>query len=128
MRRLARTRGLGTGLVLAALASHPSYALSAPSEFAAASPRVDVGECVDYTESDDESSFSAQLHSRCERPLRCELRWTLTCGGERTPRPGEDAYRLKPGDTHVTRVSATGCGDEGWSVDALTWSCVATQR
>ena len=129
MRRLFRARRIAvafaiTGFAAPLLTSSVTTANSVTS--ASTLGPVDVNACVDYDETSDDDSVSVRLRSSCERPLRCEISWELSCANA-APRSGEAAFRLRTGATSVTVASASACGEANWSVDALSWSCVATQ-
>lgn len=84
--------------------------------------KVSVNECVDYSQDDTDDGLSIRLASSCQVDLKCEVRWTLTCEGDR-PKKEVSAFALIADTSHKVEASARSCGELGWQIDAVSWAC-----
>jgi hypothetical protein len=87
-----------------------------------ADKKVSVNECVDYSQDDTDDGLSIRLASSCQVDLRCEVRWSLTCEGDK-PKKDVSAFALIADTSHKVNVSAASCGELGWQIDRVAWSC-----
>lgn len=87
-----------------------------------------VAACVtfDQRERADEDGVDLALASACEVPVRCAVRWRLTCAPgtrKQSSRRHAAAFTLQPGGQEVAEARATECGASGWELADIAWSC-----
>lgn len=94
-----------------------------------AKKRRSIAECTtfDQRDRDDETGVDFIVQNGCTAPVACELRWTVTCAPEsrkrRSRKSDSHAFALEP-DAGITLTASTArCGDDGWEVDDISWSC-----
>jgi hypothetical protein len=121
MRTRTRAAGLGSALAIA---------LSAIAATAGAQPKkppatVNVGECVRYRQDQDDGGIGFTLRSSCSADLDCSISWNLRCDGDPAggKRQGAQTFFLAAGSTGAAYASADACGDKGWSISQVRWSC-----
>jgi hypothetical protein len=88
-------------------------------------PQVNVGECVRYSQDQDDGGISFVLKSTCQADLECSISWVLRCDGDGADqkRQGARTFFLGTGQSDGARGSADECGDKGWSIGKVRWSC-----
>jgi hypothetical protein len=84
--------------------------------------KVPVNECVAYDQDDLDDGLSIRLASSCQVDLRCEIRWSLTCEGDK-PKKEVSVFGLIADTSHKVEASAAACGEAGWQIDGVSWSC-----
>jgi hypothetical protein len=90
--------------------------------------RVSIAECASFDQRDrsDEDGVDFTIASRCEAPLACGIRWTLTCapGSKRAKKSrGAASFALDNGQAEEVTASASTCGLDSWQIGEITWSC-----
>lgn len=91
-----------------------------------ADDKTNAARCVKYDQKTRDSSIDVSLTSSCKVDLECSVSWTLTCGGSKDKHKAGKVFPLIAGDTAVATASAAQCGEEGWSIRAIKWSCRTT--
>jgi hypothetical protein len=88
-----------------------------------------LSECTsfDQRDRDDETGVDFLINNSCTVPVACSMQWTLTCAPEskkrRSRKTDSHDFRLAA-DAGVTLTASTDrCGDDGWSLDNISWSC-----
>lgn len=121
-----RVRGLLCALALAALCSP---AAAGPKKSRAKKVKaVSVAACTSFDQLDreDEDGVDIVVSSRCDVKLACSVSWSLTCqpavGKSRRSQHGQ-AFSLVTDATETTTASAGTCGNDGWVIDNVSWSC-----
>lgn len=112
-----------TATVLACALATSACALAIAGTDARAGDRKNVARCVSYSQSTKETSIEVRLTSTCDIDLECSVSWTLTCGGSRDRHRSAKVLSLVAGATEVVHARATRCGDQGWSIRAIKWTC-----
>jgi hypothetical protein len=91
--------------------------------------RKTVAECTSFEQTDRETEDGVDFSVRnaCSMPVSCSLSWALTCA------PASKKSRSRKVDTHAFQLDADNgitltastarCGDDGWAIDSITWSC-----
>ena len=102
--------------------------LSIPAFADAPRARKGVTECTSYEQADSgEDKVELTLHNSCTVPLSCSLSWRVVCAPNsakrRSTHAGATKLALVEGQTASTLASASECGDDGWSIDNIQWSC-----
>ena len=87
-----------------------------------------VSTCASFNQADkgdDKVAFT--LQSSCSIPLDCSISWRVVCAPESKKRRAEHAGGAKlaliSGSTQTAEASASVCGDAGWAIDSISWSC-----
>jgi len=74
---------------------------------------------------DDKVQFT--IHSTCTIPIDCAISWRVVCAPESRKRRATHASNARlsfPAATSQTaEASAAVCGDDGWVIDQIQWSC-----
>lgn len=96
---------------------------------ALAQPRArSVASCAAFDQSNkDENKVAFAIHNACTIPLDCSVSWRLVCAPEskarRASHPGRATFSLAAGARDAAEASAATCGDDGWTLDSVQWSC-----
>ena len=88
---------------------------------------VDVASCVTCRQDDADDGVDFHLDSNCEVALDCSVTWTLRCQ-TREGKKGKKAhdgvaFALEPNASHLASASPQSCGEDGWIIDDVIWSC-----
>lgn len=87
-----------------------------------------VSSCTTFAQEDkgdDKVQFT--IGNTCTVPLDCSISWRVVCAPEskkrRASHAGAAKLALTNGTNQSAEASATVCGDDGWSIDSISWSC-----
>jgi hypothetical protein len=98
-----------------------------PKKKAKVKKKVPVSTCAHFDQVDkDDSGVDLVVANRCEIKLACSVAWTLKCvprTGRGASSPNAAAFELETGADQSTLASPTECGNDGWVIDDVTWSC-----
>lgn len=85
-----------------------------------------LSRCVKYSQEIGEADMTLVLKNRCKQALECTMTWALQCHKEddatETTERGE-TFDIARGQDHTVIASASLCGDDGWSIQDVRWSC-----
>ncbi len=87
--------------------------------------------CTSFTQrdaSDDAVEFT--VANACTMPIECTITWAVVCAPDtkRKSRKQEGAaFTLATSESRVTTASAARCGDDGWSIDDVSWQCAPSR-
>ncbi|MDB4958272.1 MAG: hypothetical protein JWO36_5841 [Myxococcales bacterium] len=87
-----------------------------------------LAECTAF-EQVDKSDVTVELSIKntCKMPVACAISWRVVCAPDakkrRSVHPGATKLALNEGATQSTEASASVCGDDGWAIDSIQWSC-----
>jgi hypothetical protein len=74
---------------------------------------------------DDKVEFT--IHNSCTVPVDCSISWRVVCAPEskkrRATHLGAAKLALTNNTVQTAEASAAVCGDDGWSIDNIAWSC-----
>lgn len=92
-----------------------------------AKKKTPVSVCAHFDQVDKEDDgVDLVVANRCDIKLSCSVSWTLTCAPE-TPKVSRTqhgaAFELELGSDQSTLASPAECGNDGWVLDDVTWSC-----
>lgn len=125
-RPLHRTRWARCALALLAVAFAASPAL-AETKKKRAKKKTPVSACASFDQRDrEDEGVDLVVGNQCDVKLSCAVSWTLTCAPD-TPRatrnPERTAFALDTGGSQSTLASPATCGNAGWMIDDVTWTC-----
>jgi hypothetical protein len=86
-----------------------------------------LADCAAFAQAekgDDGVEFS--IHNVCTIPVDCSISWRVVCapkGKRRVVHSGAAKLALVEGASQSASASAAVCGDDDWSIDAISWSC-----
>jgi hypothetical protein len=118
MRSASWTRGAACALAISicvpvALADRGTKSISSCATFG----QQDKG--------DDKVEFT--IHNTCTIPVDCSISWRVVCAPEsrkrRASHAGAAKMALPNGSMQTAEASAAICGNDGWSIDNIAWSC-----
>lgn len=87
-----------------------------------------ISDCT-YFDQKDKSDDVVELSVKnlCTVPVDCQMSWRVVCAPEskkrRAVHPSAAKFSLQSGDVTNKEASATLCGDDGWVIDSIKWSC-----
>ena len=110
-----------------ALAVVPVLATAQPRTPHKKKPRASVATCALFDQVDrEDEAVDLVIDNRCDAKLACSVSWTLACapGSRRAQRFARSTtFELDAGAEQATTASAAECGDDGWVIDDVVWSC-----
>ncbi|HVV88577.1 MAG TPA: hypothetical protein VHE35_36285 [Kofleriaceae bacterium] len=118
-------RGVLCALALAALCSP---AAAGPHKKTVKRAKVSIASCTSFDQLDRDTDDGVDLvvSNRCDVRLACSVSWSLTCrpaeGKSRRSQHGE-AFSLATDATQSTAATIDACGNDGWQIDDVSWSC-----
>jgi hypothetical protein len=87
-----------------------------------------LSDCTAFNQNDkgdDKVEFT--IHNTCSIPVDCAVSWRVVCAPDSKKRRAVHAGTAKLAITDATSqstdASAAVCGDDGWSIDNVQWSC-----
>ncbi|MGE0870088.1 MAG: hypothetical protein AB7P03_16100 [Kofleriaceae bacterium] len=90
--------------------------------------RKSLAACTAFDQADKgDDLVELTIHNTCSVPVDCSISWRLVCAPEakkrRTSHRGSTNLALSPNTSHTAEASAAACGDDGWVIDSIQWSC-----
>lgn len=89
--------------------------------------RTSIAACTSFEQVDRvDDSVDLVIANSCEIPVACSVSWTVTCApdSKRTHRHQHgQAFDLASTASQTANASAATCGNDGWVIDDVTWSC-----
>ncbi len=91
--------------------------------------KIAIQRCVDYSQDLDDDGMQLHLRNRCGIDLQCTASWEVVCQGEdaTATHKGASAFGLADQSSNGAYVSAARCGEEGWRIRKVRWSCVDSE-
>ena len=91
-----------------------------------------IASCASFGQEDKgEDKVQFSIHNTCTVPVDCSISWRLVCAPESKKRRavhlGAVKLALANGTSQTAEASAAICGDAGWSLDNIAWSCQPTK-
>lgn len=84
-----------------------------------------VSKCVKYSQETTDDGVDIRLDSSCEMDLDCSVSWVLRCEGAKASKHRASAFPLLAGTAGAVSASSADCGDAGWAIRKVRWSCKA---
>lgn len=87
-----------------------------------------ISSCTSFDQEDKgEDRVQFTIHNTCTIPVDCSISWRVVCAPEsrkrRASHAGAAKLALTDGAAQTAEASAAICGDAGWSIDHIAWSC-----
>jgi len=84
-----------------------------------------IRRCVSYKQEQYDDGLSILLKNRCDFDLSCSLSWRVRCDEDEsgTKRSKAELLTIDQGNSDSAYASASVCGDDGWRVTDVRWSC-----
>jgi hypothetical protein len=87
-----------------------------------------VASCTSFDQVEKgDDKVELTIHNTCTIPLDCAVSWRVVCApaskSRRAVHPASAKFTLSQGGASSAEASATVCGDAGWSIDSVQWSC-----
>jgi len=84
--------------------------------------------CTSFDQAEKgEDKVEFTIHNTCSIPIDCSVSWRVVCAPEskkrRASHPNLAKFAITDGQSQSTEASAAVCGDDGWSIDSVHWSC-----
>jgi len=131
MRRFALAGWLCASLVIFNVS--PTSPLSVDSVHAdddqpSRAKRKRVKRCVkfDQTLAADQGSITLELDNKCRFDVLCTMRWRVVCDSDDEDSPNRnkrESFELSAGGSYSAVADSVPCGDDGWEVTDVTWTC-----
>ncbi len=90
-------------------------------------PRPSIAACTSFEQVDRiDDSVDLVIANSCEIAVSCSVSWTVTCAPEskRIHRHQRgQAFALASMASQSANASAAVCGNDGWVIDDVVWSC-----
>lgn len=87
-----------------------------------------ISTCASFNQADKgDDKVEFKLQSSCSVPLDCSISWRVVCAPESKKRRAEHAgaakLALTSNSIQTAEASAAVCGDAGWAIDSIAWTC-----
>lgn len=126
-RPVRRARWARCALALLALVAICQPAIADRKKKPKKAKKAPVSVCASFDQIDrEDDGVDLVVGNQCDVKLSCAVSWTLTCAPDtrRAARnPGRSSFALDTGGSQSTLASAGQCGNDGWVIDDVTWTC-----
>jgi hypothetical protein len=87
-----------------------------------------ISSCTSFHQSDaGDAKVVFTIRNTCSIPVDCSLAWRVVCAPDskkrRAVHPNQVKLALPTGSSQSAEASAVQCGDAGWMIDSVLWSC-----
>jgi hypothetical protein len=87
-----------------------------------------IASCTSFDQQDKgDDRIEFTIRNSCTMPVDCSISWRVLCAPEsrkrRASHPGATRLSVSNGGALTAEASAAICGDDGWSIDSISWSC-----
>jgi hypothetical protein len=116
-------------LVVAAIASGHSVAQGSRSAKGPAKPPVkkleSVMACMKFRQQRlvEDGGLRMELRNCCHGPVKCAISWEVRCGRGGKPAAQSADLEIAAGSTESAFGYGIECGNDGWQIAAVKWSC-----
>ena len=89
-------------------------------------PKIEaVNACMKYREQKlvEDGGLRMELRNCCHGPVKCSVSWQVRCGRRGPSDPRSADLQIAAGATASAYGYGTECGDEGWQIFGVRWSC-----
>ncbi len=100
---------------------------------ALADHKKSLADCTSFEQSEKgDAALEMTLHNSCSVPVDCTISWRVVCAPEskkrRAVHPSTTKLTLASGATSSADATAGACGDDGWSIDSIEWTCLPNKE
>jgi hypothetical protein len=93
-----------------------------------ADAKKSLAECTSFEQNDKgDSAVEFTVKNSCTVPIDCSISWRVVCAPEshkrRSVHASSTKLTLNTSQVLSAQASAAACGDDGWSIDDVHWSC-----
>jgi hypothetical protein len=90
-----------------------------------------LADCTTFDQEDKgDDAVKFTVKNSCTIPIDCSMSWRVVCAPEskkrRAVHPASFKISLESGASDSREASASLCGDAGWTIDSIKWSCQPT--
>lgn len=87
-----------------------------------------LADCTTFTQAEKgEEAVELTVHNSCKVPVDCKVSWRVVCAPQSTKRRAVHAksekFSLVEGTGQSAEASASICGDDAWTIEAIQWGC-----
>ena len=84
--------------------------------------------CTSFDQAEKgEDKVAFTIHNTCSIPIDCSVSWRVVCAPEsktrRATHPEMAKFAITDGGSESAEASAALCGNDGWTIDSVHWSC-----
>ncbi len=124
MRSARGARWAGCALAITAVCA----SMSARADKHVKKAKGSVADCASFDQKDSgDDAVDFTITNSCTIDVECSVTWSLTCAPDAPKRRSKKfegaSFTLASTEARTTTASASRCGDDGWSIDDVSWSC-----
>ena len=87
-----------------------------------------LSDCTAFDQADKaDDAVAFTIRNSCTVPVDCAISWRVVCAPSskkrRSVHPSAVKLALVEGTSSSAEASAAVCGDDGWTIDGIEWSC-----
>ena len=91
-----------------------------------------VGDCATFDQKENpDATVDFTVTNACTIKVECSVTWSVTCAPDSPKRRSSKhegaSFNLETSQAKTSTASAARCGDDGWSIDDVTWSCAPSK-
>jgi hypothetical protein len=86
---------------------------------------LDASGCLDFSQFTDDQAraINFKLDNTCAQPIKCSLKWQVSCPGGPDGERHDQAIDLDGKGRQSVEASAAVCGDGSWKISPAEWRC-----
>jgi hypothetical protein len=105
-----------------------AISICVPVAFADRGAKRSLASCTSFDQQDKgDDGVQFTLQNSCTVPVDCTVSWRVVCAPDskkrKTTHAGSAKLALADANAQSAQASAAVCGDDGWAIDSITWSC-----
>lgn len=107
-----------------------AISICVPTAFAdrGAAGKKSLASCTSFDQEDSgEDAVKFTVQNTCTVPIDCTISWRVVCAPDskkrRSTHAGSAKLALADANAQSAQASAAVCGDDGWAIDSIQWSC-----
>lgn len=124
-------RWVGSALALCSL--FVSVTAGADKDAAPAKkPHASIADCATFVQKDaTETTVEFTVDNSCTVAVECTVTWSVTCAPDSRKKRSKKfegaSFKLGTAEIKTTTADAARCGDDGWAIDDVSWSCAPSK-
>ncbi len=109
-----------------------ALSICVPAVAGATRAHKSLADCTAFDQDDHgDDAVTFTVHNSCSVPVDCAVHWRVVCAPDSKKRKSfhQGSAKLALGQmaSGSADASAGTCGDDGWSIDQIEWSCQPNQ-